>query len=83
MKARVTISVSKHSLHYVDRLVGRKGSNRSQVIESFIRESLRREHEAKLMQTAREFFSQPEPEGEAQEREFWLRAGLETLKRDR
>ena len=83
MKARVTISVSKQTLNYVDRLVGKRGRSRSQVIESFIRETQQRQWEEALAGLAREFFAAPELEGESQEREDWLKAGVETLQRDR
>jgi len=83
MKPRVTISINRQILRYVDRLVGRRGASRSEVVESFIRESRQRQQEAALALRAKEFFAEPEPEAEREERADWMRASLETLKLDR
>lgn len=83
MKPRVTISINRQTLRYVDRLVGKRGASRSEVVESFIRESRQRQQQAALARHAKEFFAQPEPQAETEEREAWIRASLETLKLDR
>ena len=83
MKPRVTITINRHTLRYVDRLVGKRGASRSEVVESFIRESWQRQREAALARRAKQFFAEPEPETETEEREDWMRASLETLKLDR
>jgi metal-responsive CopG/Arc/MetJ family transcriptional regulator len=83
MKPRVTISIDQQTLLYVDRLVGKRGASRSEVVESFIRESWQRQREAALARRAKEFFAEPETQAEREEREDWMRASLETLKVDR
>ncbi len=82
MKPRVTISISKQTLTYVDRLIGERGSSRSEVVESFIREYQRRQREQELARIAQEFFAGPASEQETEERQDWLKASLETLKLD-
>ncbi len=83
MKPRVTITISRPSLRYVDRLVGKRGASRSQVVESFIVEEQQRRREQELARLAKEFFAQPESAEETQEKRGWLDAGLETWKLDR
>ena len=83
MKPKVTISISRESLDYLDRFVGKRGSSRSQVVESFIRESRQRRREEVLARRAKQFFAQPEPEDETKEREDWAKASLEALRIDR
>ena len=83
MKPRVTISINLQTLRYVDRLVGKRGASRSEVVESFIREVRRRPREAALARRAKEFFAAPEPKAETEEREDWMKASLETLQLDR
>src|SRR5713226_6055834 len=62
MKPKVTISISKESLDYLNHFIGKRGSSRSQVVESFIRESRQRRREEALARRAKQFFGQPEPE---------------------
>ena len=83
MKARVTISISPEILRYVDRSVGKRGRSRSRVIESIIREASRHGLEDALTALAKDFFSQPIPPEEAEERNDWLKMSLETFKRER
>ena len=82
MKGRVTITVSRQVLRYVDRVAGQRRSSRSAVVESFIRESQQHRKQEDLARMAREFFAAPQLEEEKQEREVWATASLETLKRD-
>ena len=82
MKKRLTISISKQSLDYVVRSVGKRGTSRSAVVESFIRESLEGRREERLARLAKEFFAQPESPEEAEERNGWVKASMETQKRD-
>lgn len=82
MKKRLTISISKQSLDYVERSVGKRGTSRSAVVESFIRESLERRREERLARLAKEFFAQPESQEETEAKDDWLKASMETQKRD-
>lgn len=83
MKPRVTVTMSAQTLKYVDRLVGKRGTSRSEVVESFIRESQQQQRQEELARRANEFFSAPQSEEEKRERQDWVTAGLETLKFDR
>lgn len=83
MKPRVTISISQQALSYVDRLVGKRGASRSEVVEAVIRESRRRQREAGLARRAKEFFGEAELEAETEERRDWLKASRETLRIER
>lgn len=80
MKPRVTITLSRESLRYVERLARKGGVSRSSVMESLVRESGRCEQELELARLARRFFSKPEDAEESAEREAWLQAGLGTLR---
>jgi metal-responsive CopG/Arc/MetJ family transcriptional regulator len=82
MKRRVTVSISKAALDYVDHSIGKRGPSRSQVIESLIRESWRRKREGQLAALARDFFATQALPQEVEEREDWLQMSLETQERD-
>jgi metal-responsive CopG/Arc/MetJ family transcriptional regulator len=82
-KSRVTISISRRILKFVDHIAGSRGTSRSDTVESLIRESQNRREEEHLAEAARAFFADPQRQDEAAEREDWLQAGLETWKRGR
>jgi metal-responsive CopG/Arc/MetJ family transcriptional regulator len=83
MRPRVTITIAKDLLVYVDRTAGKKGVSRSQVIESLLRDSHRRRREEELASRAKEFFAQPESVEEIEERQDWLKMSAETQRVDR
>ena len=83
MKPRVTITIAKDLLVYVDRSVGKRGASRSEVIESLLRESQRRRREEDLARRAKEFFAEPETVEEREERQDWLKLSAETQRVDR
>ena len=83
MKPRVTVTMSRQTLRYVDRLVGKRGSSRSEVVESFILESQQQQRQEELARLAKEFFTARQSAEEKQERQDWVTASLETLKLDR
>ena len=83
MKPRVTITIAKDLLVYVDRSAGKKGASRSEVIESLLRDSQRRRREEELASRAKEFFAQPETAEEVEERQDWLKMSAETQRVDR
>lgn len=83
MKQRVTVSITRELLTYVDRSAGTRRTSRSRVIESLIQESRQRKREAELAERAREFFAGELSPEEQEEREAWLKMSLETLTRDR
>ena len=83
MKPRVTITIAKDLLVYVDRSVGKRGGSRSEVIESLLRDSQRRRREEELAGRAKDFFAQPETAEEGEERQDWLKLSAETQRVDR
>ncbi|MEK7405133.1 MAG: CopG family transcriptional regulator [Acidobacteriota bacterium] len=83
MRQRVTVSINGETLRYVDRLAGKRGRSRSQVIESFIEESRRRKREENLAAQAGEFFAKDLTPEENEEREDWLKMSAEAQKRAR
>ena len=82
MKERVTISLEKDTLAYLDAQKGQKGASRSEVIETLLQAVRQQACEAELADQARAFFAVEETEEERQERADWLRMSMETQARD-
>ena len=77
MKSRVTLSLERDYVKYLDQLAAQWGKSRSATLAVLIRERLERHRRTKLAAQAQKFFAQPESEEEAGERVAWERAGLE------
>lgn len=82
MKSRVTLSLERDYVEYLDRLAAQWGRSRSAALTALILEHLQRYKREQLSAQARKFFAQPESEVEASERIAWERAGFEVLAHD-
>jgi metal-responsive CopG/Arc/MetJ family transcriptional regulator len=82
MRERVTISLTNEILTYVDDCKDEKGTSRSAVIETLLREAQRKAREEDLAAQAAAFFAEPLSADEEAERIDWLAMSRETYQRD-
>ena len=83
MKARVTVSIARDVLEFVDVAARRKSMSRSELVEEVLRSSRKRIREVRLARQARQFFERAPTKEEAEERMDWLKLSAETFRRDR
>ena len=82
MKERVTLTLDRECVEYLDELASRQRRSRSAMLEALIKEHLKKKRDEELARLAKEFFAEPESPEEAEERVDWQKLAMEVLARN-
>ena len=82
MKQRVTLTLNRDAVAYLDHLAGQESTSRSMMVEQIIVDYILERKRDELARQAAEFFAAPESLEEREERADWERLAMEVLRND-
>ena len=82
MKRRVTLTLDREAVSYLEEMAAQERKSRSAMAELILLDFVRRQRQLELARQAAAFFAQPESADEADERADWERLSLEVLCRE-